>query len=214
YGRGTSGGNVFGTPRGAMSRGGMARGNQIGGPGGGRGPPKPASQGSQLVTNCNFCGKPGHTADTCWKKARKCFRCGSTEHQIAECPQKKEDGGASGSGERPKVPARVYALDQQQEPDPSDVVEGTLLVFHRLARVLIDPGATHSFINPTFMSGIDFPCHRLPFDLEFGTPTGTTRLISSSVYKDCEVWIGERKLLVDLIQLDIKGYDVILGMDS
>ncbi|CAH2812189.1 MAG: hypothetical protein CBHOC_5373, partial [uncultured Caballeronia sp.] len=77
YGRGAGGGNAFGTPRGAMSRGGMARGNLIGGPGGGRGPPKPASQGSQPGVNCNFCGRPGHTADTCWKRLKKCFRCGS-----------------------------------------------------------------------------------------------------------------------------------------
>ena len=27
--------------------------------------------------------------------------------------------------------------------------------FHRLAKVLIDPGAIHSFVNPNFMSGID-----------------------------------------------------------
>ena len=33
------------------------------------------------------------------------------------------------------------------------------------------------------------------------------------VYKDCEVWVGERKLLGDLISLSIKGYEVILGMD-
>ncbi|CAH2812800.1 MAG: hypothetical protein CBHOC_5437, partial [uncultured Caballeronia sp.] len=185
-------------------------GGQMGGPAGGKGPSKTTSQGSQSATVCNFCGKAGHTADTCWKKARRCFGCGNTEHQVAECPQKKEGGGASGSGERPKVPARVYALDQQQEPDPSEVVEGTLPVFHRLARILIDPGATHSFVNPSFMSGLDFPSQKLPFDLEFGSPTGTTRLISSSVYRNCEVWVGERKLLVDLIQLDIKGYDVIL----
>ena len=33
------------------------------------------------------------------------------------------------------------------------------------------------------------------------------------VYKGCEVWIGERKLLVDLIELALNGYDIILGMD-
>ncbi|CAH2812031.1 MAG: hypothetical protein CBHOC_5342, partial [uncultured Caballeronia sp.] len=123
YGRGTSSGSSFGTPRGAMTRGGMARGTQIGGSAGGRGPPKTTSQGSQPATTCSFCGRAGHTVDTCWKKERKCFRCGSTEHQIADCPVKKDDMRASGSGERPKVPARVYSLDQHQEPDPSEVVE-------------------------------------------------------------------------------------------
>ena len=33
------------------------------------------------------------------------------------------------------------------------------------------------------------------------------------MYVDCEIWVGERKLLENLINLTIKGYDVILGMD-
>ncbi|XP_071902662.1 uncharacterized protein [Coffea arabica] len=33
------------------------------------------------------------------------------------------------------------------------------------------------------------------------------------VYKNCEIWVGERKLVGDLISLDLKGYDVIMGMD-
>ncbi|KND53977.1 hypothetical protein BSCH_00008 [Candidatus Paraburkholderia schumanniana] len=40
YGRGTSSGGTVGTPRGAMSRGGVTRGNQMSGSAGGRGPPR------------------------------------------------------------------------------------------------------------------------------------------------------------------------------
>ncbi|XP_071939145.1 uncharacterized protein [Coffea arabica] len=116
-------------------------------------------------------------------------------------------------GSRPTVPARVYAIDDQPVPDSSEVVEGTLPIFHRLAKVLIDPGATHSFVNPSFMSGIDVKPVRLPFDLEVRTPMGNKKIITSLAYKNCEFWIGERKMLVDLISLDIKGYDVIIGMD-
>ncbi|XP_071933088.1 uncharacterized protein [Coffea arabica] len=42
---------------------------------------------------------------------------------------------------------------------------------------------------------------------------GDQCLISSKMYSDCEIWVGERKLLGNLISLAIKGYDVILGMD-
>ncbi|XP_071932186.1 uncharacterized protein [Coffea arabica] len=35
---------------------------------------------------CGYCGKPNHTEDVCWKKGRKCLRCGSADHQIANCP--------------------------------------------------------------------------------------------------------------------------------
>ena len=75
-------------------------------------------------------------------------------------------------GNRPKVPARVYALEQHQVLDSSEVVEGTIPVFHHLAKILIDPNATHSFVNPNLMCGIDVKPPRLLYDLEVSTPTG------------------------------------------
>ena len=68
--------------------------------------------------------------------------------------------------------ARVYALDYQQIPDSTEVVEGTIHIFQYLAKVLIDPGVTHSFVDSNFMSGIDVKPIKLPYDLEIGMPTG------------------------------------------
>ncbi|XP_071905696.1 uncharacterized protein [Coffea arabica] len=225
-GRGTSGVNSPGAPRGAQARGTGAR--NVGGQNNGarvgpigRGQPRNNSQGGRAIipqVTCAYCKKPGHTMDGCWRKQGKCLKCGSNEHQIFGCP-KMQEGTTSNArpntsgGSRPTVPARVYAIDDQPVPDSSEVVEGTLPIFHRLAKVLIDPGATHSFVNPSFMSGIDVQPVRLPFDLEVRTPTGNKKIIASLAYKNCEFWIGERKMLVDLISLDIKGYDVIIGMD-
>ncbi|XP_027169401.1 uncharacterized protein LOC113769125 [Coffea eugenioides] len=230
-GRGTGVVNIPLASRGALTRGAGARGSGARGSGvresqSGRGPPRSAPQGVQVSTpqiTCGYCGKANHTANECWRKEGKCLRCGSVEHQIANCPKISENGGSQGGatssrqtasgGSRPKVPARVYALDSQPVPDPSEVVEGTLPIFHRLAKVLIDPGATHSFVNPAFMCGINVKPVRLPYDLEVRTPTGNKSILTSLVYKECEFWVGERKMLVDLVSLDLKGYDVIIGMD-
>ncbi|XP_027158211.1 uncharacterized protein LOC113759833 [Coffea eugenioides] len=60
------------------SRGGTPRRGQ-GGRGQGRGGP----QGGQTSTPrvmCGYCEKSNHTEENCWRKARKCLRCGSTEH--------------------------------------------------------------------------------------------------------------------------------------
>ncbi|XP_071901093.1 uncharacterized protein [Coffea arabica] len=225
-GRGTIGVNSPGAPRGAQARGNGARnvggrnnGTRVGPIG--RGQPRNTSQGGRAIVpqvNCAYCKKPGHAMDGCWKKQGRCLKCGSSEHQIAGCPKMQEGGNPNArpntsGGSRPTVPARVYAIDDQPVPDSSEVVEGTLPIFHRLAKVLIDPGATHSFVNPSFMSGIDVRPVKLPFDLEVRTPMGDKRIIASLAFKNCEFWIGERKMLVDLISLDIKGYDVIIGMD-
>ncbi|XP_071918701.1 uncharacterized protein [Coffea arabica] len=212
--------------RSAGARGPGARGSGVRGGQSGRGPPRSAPQGVQVSTpqiTCGYCGKANHTANECWRKDGKCLKCGSAEHQIANCPKISENGGSQGGatssrqtasgGSRPKVPARVYALDSQPVPDPSEVVEGTLPIFHRLAKVLIDPGATHSFVNLAFMCGIDVKPVRLPYDLEVRTPTGNKSMLTSLVYKECEFWVGDRKILVDLVSLDLKGYDVIIGID-
>lgn len=63
------------------------------------------------------------------------------------------------------------------------------------------------------MLRIDLKVEKLPYDLEVRTPTGNQILLANEVYRNCDIWIGERKLVVDLISLAIKGYDVILGMD-
>ena len=166
---------------------------------------------SQVV--CGYCGKPNHTENECWRKSGKCLYYGSAEHQLASCPSVPKKGGntqrsekstskqTSAGGSRPKVPARVYVLDYQQIPDSTEVVEGMIPIFHRLAKVLIDPGATHSFVNPNFMSGIDVKPIKLPYDLEVRTPTGEQNLIANLVYRDCEIWVGERKLLTEIDEL-------------
>ncbi|XP_071917185.1 uncharacterized protein [Coffea arabica] len=225
-GRGTGGVNSPGTPRGALAKGAGARsagGRDIGARGrpSGRSQTKNAPQGGRVTTpqvTCGYCRRAGHTEDRYWRKEGKCLKCGSSEHQVVGCPKIQEGGTpsarqATSGGNRPKVPARVYVIVDQPVPDSSEVVEGTLPIFYRLARVLIDPGTTHSFVNPTFMSRIDEKPVKLPFDLEVRTPMGNKSIITSLAYKNCEFWVGEHKMLVDLVSLDIKGYDVIIGMD-
>ncbi|XP_071914143.1 uncharacterized protein [Coffea arabica] len=180
--RGAGSGRFSNTFRGSAPRGNAQRGGQ-----GGRGQGRGFTQGGQTSTprvTCGYCGKLNHTEDECWRKARKCLRCGSADHQMVNCPLISDTQSTARSnpkpttagGARSRVPARVYSLDQTTVLEPTKVVEGTIPVFHRLARILIDPGATHSFVNPAFMLGIDSKVERLPYDLEVRTPTGEATL--------------------------------------
>ena len=36
-------------------------------------------------SNCSSCKKPGHYAKGCPEK-RRCFKCGKTDHVLADCP--------------------------------------------------------------------------------------------------------------------------------
>ncbi|XP_071900961.1 uncharacterized protein [Coffea arabica] len=210
-GRGMEGIRTTRVSRGVLSRGGRS------GPVQAKGVPSSGSAVTPQVT-CGYCSKPNYSENNYWRKFGKCLFCGSVEHQVAGCPiggnpQRPEKSTAkqtSAGGSRQKVPARIYALDHQQMPDATEVVEGAIPVFHSLAKILIDPDATHSFVNPNFLSGIDLKPIKLPYDLEVKTPTGDRSLIANLVYRDCEIWVRERKLLADLIgeatmKLDVRS---------
>ena len=70
----------------------------------------------------------------------------STEQQSAPA--------ARGRGQRGRPPARgrVYAMTSQEALTTPDVVTGTLSIFGDDALVLIDPGATHSFISHEYVA--------------------------------------------------------------
>ena len=61
---------------------------------------------------------------------------------------------ARGRGQRGQPPARgrVYAMTRQKAQATPDVVTGTLSIFGDNACVLIDPGATHSFISREYVA--------------------------------------------------------------
>ena len=87
-----------------------------------------------------------------------------------------------------------------------------ILVFDRDARILIDPGATHSFISMGFISNVNVESQPIDCSIVVSLPTGDSRL-TESVYMDSRVIIGGQEFLAYLILLDIHEYDVILGMD-
>ncbi|XP_027169574.1 uncharacterized protein LOC113769313 [Coffea eugenioides] len=215
-GRGAGGPRPAGTPgRGNFGRGRAGRGPQRGGQRGG------PSVGPRLTYG--FCGG-NHTSDNCWKQSsvQKCFKCGSTNHLIAQYPNLQQEGAstpqstgtaskpANAGGNRPKVPARVYAMGQQEMTNPSTVIEGTLSLFRRTANVLIYPGATHSFVNPVFMTHIDVKAEKLPYDLEIKTPITNKSLLANMIYKGCELDCRTKKVDFHIpgeptLQLDVRG---------
>ena len=85
-------------------------------------------------------------------------------------------------------------------------------VFNLDAHILIDPGATHSFISMGFISNVNVESQPIYCSIVVSLPTGDSRLVES-FYMDSRVIIGGQEFLTDLILLDIHDFDVILGMD-
>ncbi|XP_057416627.1 uncharacterized protein LOC130711144 [Lotus japonicus] len=120
--------------------------------------------------------------------------------------------GGRGQGQAGRGQARVFALTRQDAQASNAVVTGTLSVCSQDARVLFDPGATHFFVSVWFASQIGKCSCPLKDTLVVATPLGEN-LLADSIYPSCEVFVEDRKLLADLITLDMVDFDVILGMD-
>jgi hypothetical protein len=109
------------------------------------------------------------------------------------------------------VQARVVALNRE-DPLATAVVEGMISISDKDARVLIDPGSSHSFIAFPFTCILRLDDKGIPCNVVVSTPLGK-QLNSDSCFKDCEIRLGDVTLPGDLIRLPLEDYDIILGMD-
>ena len=89
---------------------------------------------------------------------------------------------------------------------------GTISVCFLDARVLLDPGATHSFVSPVFALKSGWQASRMAIPLSVATPLSDS-LDSDVFLSNCPVLIEDREFPVDLVLLDVMDFNVILGMD-
>ena len=128
-------------------------------------------------------------------------------------------GGPAGRGQpsrghmgRPQTQARVFSVTQQEADVAPEVMTGTIQVFDSDAYVLIDPGATHSFISAKFIAQMNIEIQPIDCSMVVSLPTGDS-LIADRVYMGCRVIIEGHEFMANLVLLDIQDFDVILGMD-
>ena len=103
-------------------------------------------------------------------------------------------------------------MTSQEAHATPDVVTGTLSILGDDAHVLIDPGATHSFISREYVARVGTTPVPLGCSLDIATPTGES-LWPNQMLKGRLFSIEGQDMEVDLILIDLKGLDVILGMD-
>ncbi|XP_050217605.1 uncharacterized protein LOC126668454 [Mercurialis annua] len=108
--------------------------------------------------------------------------------------------------------ARVFALNPQEAQASNAVVQGIFTIASMDALVLFDPGATHSFVSPSFVIKMGKQPAYLKSPLSVSTPIGEI-MDADIVYLSCPVNVQGRELLAYLILLEVLAFDVILGMD-
>ena len=108
--------------------------------------------------------------------------------------------------------ARVHMVTQQAADATPDVVTSTISLFDTDAHVLVDSGATHSFIYQEFIERVGIEMRPTECSMVVSLPTSDS-LTANRVYRGSKVTIASHEFEDDLIVLDIHDFDIILGMD-
>ena len=117
-------------------------------------------------------------------------------------------GSALGMQTETHTQARVYVLSQQD----ADVVIGIISILDHDAYTLVDPGATHSFASRPFLDRFQIETQPLEGRMRVSLPVGDP-LFSDRVVRDSRVLIGGQEFPADIVALDMRDFDVVLGMD-
>ena len=76
----------------------------------------------------------------------------------------------------------------------------------------MDPGATHSFASKHFLDRFQIETQPLEGRMRVSLPIGDP-LFSDGVVRDSRVLIGGQEFPADHVALDMRDFDVVLGMD-
>ena len=101
----------------------------------------------------------------------------------------------------------------QQDADAAPaVVTGIISILDHDAYTLVDPGATHSFSSKHFLDRFQVETLPLKGCMRVSLPVGDP-LFSDRVVRDSRIMIEGQEFPVDLVALDMRDFDVVIGMD-
>jgi hypothetical protein len=146
---------------------------------------------------------------------RPCFKCGMSGHLARQCPNKLSATEA-GSQSRPQgqqnyTYGKVNHVTTEEAQHAQDVVLGMFLATSHPATVLFDLGASQSFISSSFIVKHQLPIAIMKQTMLVSSPGGEMR--TKHICLAISITIRGVDFLANLIVLDSKGIDIILGMD-
>eukprot|EP00253_Pinus_taeda_P031475 PITA_31475 len=148
----------------------------------------------------------------------QCWGCGGP-HYIRNCPHRKDSDQLSQIYEASKVgdvarsmPKINAALEDRQADYQPTMIEFEGKIFDRAVSVLVDPGATLSYISPKVVEscGLQTTKFKSPWLVQLAT--GTKRRVLTKV-SNCPLKLAGQIIATELNVLPLGSYDVLIGMD-
>ena len=92
------------------------------------------------------------------------------------------------------------------------MVTGIISILDHDAYTLVDLGATHSFSSRPFLDRFQIETQPLDGCMRVSLPAGDS-LVLDKVVRDSRDLIRGQEFPADLVALDMRDFDVVLGMD-
>ena len=188
----------------------------------------------RFITGCFHCGQEGHFIRECphligaetsvaslatptpemstQRSSRRGFPSRGASAAASRGGRGRGRGSAPGMQTEAHTQAKVYAMTQQDADAALDVVTGIISILDHDAYTLVDPGSTHSFASKHFLDRSQIKTQPLEGRMRVSLPVGDP-LFSDRVVRDSRVLIGGQEFPTYLVALDMRDFDVVLGMD-
>ena len=147
------------------------------------------------------------------------FGCGMSGHKVRNIPMVRgqEKGSTQAKTSDPSFDApkrnHFYALRSRDNQEESpDVVSGILKVFSIDLYAFIDLGSTLSFVTPLATKNFDILPDVLIEPFSVTNPVGDS-VVAKRVFMSCPISLPHKVTLVDLFEIDIVNFSVIVGMN-
>ncbi|CAA0834234.1 Unknown protein, partial [Striga hermonthica] len=166
---------------------------------------------------CFNCMKPSHFFSNCTEPPRQQHYPQPHQQQLPPPPhqqqqQQQQHRQPPPHQQRAGGQARVYTIAHDEMANNAGTMSGMLSISNVLVFALCDTGATHSFISSRCLEALSVSKVRKVDPLEVSLASGKI-IISDSLVRDLPVSIGGRVLCVDAYVIEMREFDVILGMD-
>jgi hypothetical protein len=106
---------------------------------------------------------------------------------------------------------KVNHVTSEEAQQAQDVILGMVLASSHPATILFDSGASHSFISSSFVAKYNLPIATMKHTMLVSSPGGEMR--TKHICPAVSISIRGVDFLSNLILLDSKDIDIILGMD-
>jgi hypothetical protein len=144
-----------------------------------------------------------------------CFKCGMNGHLARQCPNKLSAPGARGQsrpqGQQNYTYGKINHVTTKKAQQAQEIVLGMFLANSHPATVLFNSGVSYFFISSSFVVKYHLPITIMKQTMLVSSPGCEMR--TKHICPVISITIRGVDFLENLIVLDSKGIDVILGMD-